>query len=187
MSWPFRCKPWQILLLLEPTNGFSYFLELNQIELTMPDFFNILSNSVLIVALAACFSAQFLKFLGGIVIQRKFDLHNLFGTGGMPSSHSAFVVAMAAGVGSAIGWESPEFAIAFVVASIVMYDASGVRQEAGRHAKVINRIVDELSISKTEWQEERLKELLGHTSSEVVVGAIWGVAVFGFSKIVMSI
>lgn len=153
----------------------------------MPDFFNILSNSVLIVALAACFSAQFLKFLGGIVIHRKLDLHDLFGTGGMPSSHSAFVVAMAAGVGSAIGWESPEFAIAFVVASIVMYDASGVRQEAGKHAKAINRIVDEISEGKPDWQEYRFKELLGHTSAEVAVGAIWGVAVFGISRFVMSI
>lgn len=141
---------------------------------------------MLIVALAACFSAQFLKFLGGIVIHRKFDLHDLFGTGGMPSSHSAFVVAMAAGVGSALGWESPEFAIAFVVAGIVMYDASGVRQEAGKHAKAINRIMDELSISRADG-EEPLKELLGHTSSEVVVGAIWGVTVFGISKFVMSI
>ena len=131
----------------------------------MPDFFNILSNSVLIVALAACFSAQFLKFLGGIVINGKFDLHNLFGTGGMPSSHSAFVSAMAAGVGASVGWDSPEFAIAFVVATIVMYDASGVRQEAGKHAKAINQLIDEASAGSTEWPEGRFKELLGHTLS----------------------
>lgn len=153
----------------------------------MPDFFNILSNSVLIVALAACFSAQFLKFLGGIILNGKFDIHNLFGTGGMPSSHSAFVTAMAAGVGAAIGWDSPEFAIAFVVATIVMYDASGVRQEAGKHAKSINRIIDEMSTGASEWPEPRLKELLGHTSAEVLVGALWGVAVFSVSKLVLAI
>ena len=152
----------------------------------MPDFFNILSNSVLIVALAACFSAQFLKFLGGIVINGKFDIHNLFGTGGMPSSHSAFVSAMAAGVGAALGWDSPEFAIAFVVATVVMYDASGVRQESGKHARAINRIIDQISVGESEWPEGRFKELLGHTSAEVVVGAIWGVAVFSVSKWVTS-
>ena len=153
----------------------------------MPDFFNILSNSVLIVALAACFSAQFLKFLGGIVINGKFDLHNLFGTGGMPSSHSAFVSAMAAGVGASVGWDSPEFAIAFVVATIVMYDASGVRQEAGKHARAINRLIDNVSTGSSEWPEGRLKELLGHTSAEVFVGAVWGVAVFSVYKWVTSI
>ncbi|MEM9217711.1 MAG: divergent PAP2 family protein [Cyanobacteria bacterium P01_F01_bin.150] len=152
----------------------------------MPDFFNILSNSVLIVALAACFSAQFLKFLGGIFIKGKFDIHNLFGAGGMPSSHAAFVTAMAAGVGATIGWDSPEFAIAFVVAAIVMYDASGVRQEAGKHAKAINRIIDEVSVGTSEWTESRFKELLGHTSAEVFVGAVWGVTVFGVSKFVAS-
>lgn len=153
----------------------------------MPDFFNILSNSVLIVALAACFSAQFLKFLGGIIINRKFDLHSLFGTGGMPSSHSAFVTAMAAGVGAAMGWDSPDFAIAFVVATIVMYDASGVRQEAGKHAKAINRVIDEVSTGQPEWEEGQLKELLGHTSAEVVAGAVWGVAIFAVSRLIIAI
>lgn len=152
----------------------------------MPDFFNILSNSVLIVALAACFSAQFLKFLGGIIINGKFDIHNLFGTGGMPSSHSAFVTAMAAGVGAAIGWDSPEFAIAFVVATIVMYDASGVRQEAGKHAKAINKIIDDVSVGSSQGPDDRLKELLGHTIAEVLAGALWGVAVFGVSTLVTT-
>ncbi|MEB3232602.1 MAG: divergent PAP2 family protein [Leptolyngbyaceae bacterium] len=148
----------------------------------MPDFLKITGNSVLIVALAACFSAQFLKFLVGVVIEKKFHLRTLFETGGMPSSHSAFVAAMAAGVGASLGWDSPEFAIAVVVATIVMYDASGVRQEAGKHAKVLNRLIDQAFTGDSTWEEGRLKELLGHTSAQVFAGAMWGVAVFGLAK-----
>ncbi|NEQ96809.1 MAG: divergent PAP2 family protein [Cyanothece sp. SIO2G6] len=151
----------------------------------MPDFLQITGNSVLIVALVACFSAQFLKFLVGVFIEKKVHLRTLFETGGMPSSHSAFVAAMAAGVGTSLGWDSPEFAIAFVVAAIVMYDAAGVRQEAGKHAKVLNRIIDQRSTGDLIWEEGRLKELLGHTSAQVFAGAVWGVAVFGLVKLVV--
>ena len=150
----------------------------------MPDFFKITGNSVLLIALAACFSAQLLKFLIAVVINGKFHLRTLFETGGLPSSHSAFVTAMAAGVGAALGWDSPEFAIAFVLATIVMYDASGVRQEAGKHARVLNRVIDEVFTGEAKWQDGRLKEFLGHTSTEVVAGAVWGVTVFGVAKLV---
>ncbi|MGK7888035.1 MAG: divergent PAP2 family protein [Leptolyngbyaceae cyanobacterium] len=152
-------------------------------NLTMPDFLTITGNSVLIVALGACFSAQFLKFLLGAVTEKKFHWRTLFEAGGMPSSHSAFVVAMAAGVGASLGWDSPEFAIAFVVAAIVMYDASGVRQEAGKHAKVLNRLMDQGLIENSLGEDGRLKELLGHTSTQVLGGAIWGAAVFGLAKL----
>jgi len=151
----------------------------------MPDVLEILSNSVLIVSLLACFSAQALKFLAVAAFDGKIHLRTLFETGGMPSSHSAFVTAMAAGVGAASGWGSPDFAIAFVVATIVMYDASGIRQEAGRHAKLLNRVVDEMFTGETTWEEERLKELLGHTSAQVVAGAMWGVVVFSMSRLVV--
>ncbi|NET10993.1 MAG: divergent PAP2 family protein [Merismopedia sp. SIO2A8] len=150
----------------------------------MPDLLNVLGNSVLIGALVACFSAQLLKFLIGVVIDGKVHPRTLFETGGMPSSHSAFVTAMAAGVGATMGWDSPDFAIAVVVATIVMYDASGVRQEAGKHAKVLNRVMDEVFTGEAEWTDTRLKELLGHTSAQVVAGAAWGVAIFGMTKLV---
>ena len=150
----------------------------------MPDFLKMTGNSVLIVALVACFSAQLLKFFVGVVLEKKLHLRTLFETGGMPSSHSAFVAAMAAGVGASIGWDSPEFAIAFVVATIVMYDASGVRQEAGKHAKALNRLIDETFTGDSSWEDGRLKELLGHTSIEVFAGAVWGVTVFSLATLV---
>lgn len=150
----------------------------------MPDLLNVLGNSVLIGALIACFSAQLLKFLISVIVDGKFHPRTLFETGGMPSSHSAFVTAMAAGVGATMGWDSPDFAIAVVVATIVMYDASGVRQEAGKHAKVLNQVIDEVFTGEQEWTDTRLKELLGHTSAQVVAGAAWGLAIFGMTKLV---
>ena len=94
----------------------------------------------------------------------------------MPSSHSALVAALATGVGQTIGWESTEFAIATIFAGIVMYDAAGVRQAAGKQARLLNQIVDEL-FQEQEFNEDRLKELLGHTPFQVIVGFILGVAI----------
>ncbi|PSB13258.1 acid phosphatase, partial [filamentous cyanobacterium CCP2] len=99
-------------------------------------------------------------------------------TGGMPSAHSALVTSLAAGVGQTNGWASGEFAIAFVFAIIVMYDAAGVRQAAGKQARILNQIVDELfSGDHAKFSEERLKELLGHTPVQVIAGSILGVLV----------
>ena len=69
-------------------------------------------------------------------------------------------------------------------ATIVMYDASGVRQEAGKHAKALNRVIDAVFMGEAEWDDDRLKELLGHTSAQVVAGAAWGVAIFGMTRLV---
>ena len=91
-------------------------------------------------------------------------------SGGMPSSHSAFVTAMAMSVGFSEGFGTPSFAMAFVLAFIVMYDASGVRRAAGEHAKIINDLQEQL----LEGAPTYLKELLGHTRIEVIVGSILG-------------
>lgn len=143
----------------------------------MQDFGDILNNQVLLVAIIACLVAQLLKLLVELTKDRKFNLRTLVTTGGMPSAHSALVTALATGVGQTVGWASPEFAIAAIFAVIVMYDAAGVRQAAGKQARILNQIIDELFSQGKEFNEDRLKELLGHTPFQVIVGSILGVAI----------
>ncbi|MGQ4647434.1 divergent PAP2 family protein [Lyngbya aestuarii] len=143
----------------------------------MQDFGDILDNHVLLVAVIACLVAQLSKLLVELTKNRKFNLRVLVTTGGMPSSHSALVTALAVGVGQTVGWASPEFAIAAIFAVIVMYDAAGVRQAAGKQARILNQIIDELLIQGKEFNEERLKELLGHTPFQVIVGLGLGIAI----------
>ncbi len=140
----------------------------------MNSFSEILDNHVLIVALIACFAAQGLKAIIELVRHRKLNLRAMTGTGGMPSAHSALVTALACGVGQTLGWGSPMFAATAVFSIIVMYDAAGVRQAAGKQAKVLNQIIDELFQEKPELSEDRLKELLGHTPFQVIAGSILG-------------
>lgn len=143
----------------------------------MQDFGNILDNQVLLVALAACLLAQVLKVTIELVKNGKVSVRILVTAGGMPSAHSAFVTALATGVGQTLGWETPEFAVAAIFAIIVMYDAAGVRQAAGKQARILNQIIDELFQEHPEFNEDRLKELLGHTPFQVIVGSTLGVAV----------
>lgn len=143
----------------------------------MQDIGNILDNRVLWVALAACFIAQGLKLVVEIVKNRKLNVRVLVTTGGMPSAHSAFVTALAAGIGQTMGWQSPEFALAMVFAIIVMYDAAGVRQAAGKQARILNQMIDELFDEKHEFSQDRLKELLGHTPFQVIVGSALGMTI----------
>lgn len=143
----------------------------------MQDISDILQNRVLIVALAACILAQVFKVVFEFAYHRKVNLRALVETGGMPSSHSALVTALSCGIGQTLGWASPAFAATTVFAIIVMYDASGIRLAAGKQAKLLNQIVDELFHEKPEFSEERLKELLGHTPVQVIMGSILGLAV----------
>ncbi len=136
---------------------------------------NVFQNRVLMVALAACFLAQATKLLVEIVQHRKLNVRVLVETGGMPSSHSALVTALATEVGLDRGWSSLEFAIATVFAFIVMYDAAGVRQAAGKQARILNQLIDELFSGDHHLTETRLKELLGHTPVQVIVGSAFGV------------
>jgi acid phosphatase family membrane protein YuiD len=120
--------------------------------------------------------AQFLKVLLVSVRQRRLNLRVLAETGGMPSSHSALVTGLTFGIGRINGFNSAPFAIALIFAFVVMYDAAGVRRAAGRQAAVLNRLVEDL-VSMRGIQEDRLRELLGHTPVEVLVGAVLGAVV----------
>lgn len=152
----------------------------------MQDFGKILDNQVLLVALFACIFAQISKLMVELARHGKINFRALVTTGGMPSAHSAFVSALATSVGQTMGWESPEFALAVVFAIIVMYDATGVRQAAGQQARILNQIVDELFQEHPQFNEDRLKELLGHTPFEVVVGLTLGVVISCLTKLALA-
>ena len=122
----------------------------------MQDFSQIFQNHVLWVALVACISAQILKLVFEFAQHRSINPKVLVETGGMPSAHSALVTALACGVGQTIGWNTPAFAATAVFAVIVMYDAAGVRQAAGKQAKILNQILDELFQENSEFNEDRL-------------------------------
>lgn len=143
----------------------------------MQDFGNILNNSVLLVAVVACLIAQASKLVVELIKNGKVNIRSLVGTGGMPSAHSALVTSLATGVGQTCGWASPDFAIATIFAIIVMYDAAGVRQAAGKQARILNQMVDELFSEHHSFNEDRLKELLGHTPFQVIVGSVMGVTI----------
>ena len=130
----------------------------------------------LLAPLLAWGIAQFLKVFLVSVRQRRLNLRVLAETGGMPSSHSALVTGLTFGIGRLNGFNSAPFAIALIFAFVVMYDAAGVRRAAGRQAAVLNRLVEDL-VSMRGIQEDRLRELLGHTPVEVLVGAVLGAAV----------
>ncbi len=143
----------------------------------MQDIGNVINNRVLVAAVLASLFAQALKLVLDSVTTGKLNLRILTETGGMPSAHSALVAALATGVGLSRGWDSIEFAIASIFASIVMYDAAGVRQAAGKQARVLNQIIDEFFQEDHQLGEDRLKELLGHTPIQVIAGSVLGVAV----------
>ena len=140
------------------------------------DFF---TNYIVMSAMTGWFTAQLLKIFTRGFKQKKFDLANiLFGTGGMPSSHSAAVIAVA--VASAITFSpaSFEFAIAGVLSMIVVRDAMGVRREVSKQAAIINKLViDVINAESEENREKRLKELVGHTPLQVWAGCAVGVIV----------
>jgi uncharacterized protein len=133
-------------------------------------------NPPLLLAILAMSSGQAFKFLSTLLIHRRVDFTRLLGTGGMPSSHSASVTALSMSVGISHGWSSTLFGIAAFLSMIVMYDATGIRRAAGRQAQILNRMLEDLT-DYHKLQGERLKELLGHTPMEVLVGAAYGVLI----------
>ena len=136
------------------------------------DFFRqLFSNHILWVSIFACFLAQFIKIFTGR--EKRVDPSRIFMSGGMPSSHSSFVTSLATFVVIYNGFDSMEFAICIVFGLIVMYDASGVRKAAGDQAKVINDLQEMLHTEVPVY----LKELLGHTRLEVIVGCLLGIAI----------
>lgn len=138
----------------------------------------ILGNRILDVVFIAWFLAQFYKVIATIFTDKKINWKRIFETGGMPSSHSSTMSALSTSVGIAYGTESVLFAISFVIAGVVMYDAAGIRRAAGKHAGLLNRLMDKFATKIGERiQDEKLKELLGHSPMEVLVGAILGITV----------
>lgn len=143
------------------------------------DFTLILENRVLINAGLSWLVAQVIKTIIYAIVNRTLDLHRLVGDGGMPSAHSATVTCLAATAAIEYGLDSGVFAVAAILAIIVMHDAMGVRLEAGKHAKIINEMLELISteLSPEISPEKKLKEFLGHTPSQVVCGAILGLVV----------
>lgn len=131
---------------------------------------------VILSALLSAFTAQFLKIIFYYSKNKKINFRVFTETGGMPSSHSSFVVALATSVGIINSFKSIEFAIALGFALVTMYDAAGLRRSAGKMATVLNKIVDEVYSHKVHTTE-RLIELLGHTPVEVIMGALLGIVI----------
>jgi len=129
---------------------------------------------VIFSALIAALVAQMLKFIFYITNKKNINFKILTETGGMPSSHSAFVLALTTSVGIINGYRSIEFAIALGFSLVVMYDAAGLRRSAGKMAAVLNKIVDDIYTHQTRTSE-RLIELLGHTPLEVIMGGLLGI------------
>ena len=135
------------------------------------------TNMILNLSIASWAIAQVLKGLIILIRERRLDLGRMLDGGGMPSSHSAFVCACASSVGFMYGWSSPLFSIAAVVAIVVMYDAANVRKAAGEQAKILNYIMDHWTEMKPAIFGKELKELLGHTPFQVLMGGLLGVAI----------
>lgn len=138
----------------------------------------LLENQVLVCAVVGWTVAQVLKTIIDFGLNQSFNPERLFGSGGMPSSHSATVCALTTASGMKYGVGSFEFAVSFVLAMIVMYDAMNVRMETGKQAKLLNRVFFEniLELDGVVLQE-RLKEYVGHTPVQVAAGAVLGIGV----------
>ena len=136
----------------------------------MSEFSALFDNSVLLWSLLSCLFAQFFKIIFNFFSTGKIRFQIMFETGGMPSSHSALITGASSGIGLQLGFDSPIFALAIAISLIVMYDASGVRKSAGIQAAEINKLSRKLDPRS----EVNLKETLGHTKFEVIVGSLLG-------------
>ena len=135
-------------------------------------------NSIFISAVTGWLVAQILKTIIHLIVNKKFVAERLVGSGGMPSSHSATVCALATAAGIKYGGGSFEFAIAVIFAIVVMYDAMGVRRETGKQGKVLNEMMEVFTqMGKNIGVEKALKEFVGHTPIQVFMGAILGIII----------
>ena len=137
----------------------------------------LITNKYLITGLSSWFVAQFLKTIIYWVVNKKFDILRLFGDGGMPSGHSATVSSVATVCALIHGFSSFEFAISAIFAIIVCHDASGVRQETGKQSVVLNQLTELIEkISDHKLSDDvKLKEFVGHTFTQVIVGILLGI------------
>lgn len=140
------------------------------------DQFGILSNPVLIAGFTSWVLAQLIKVPWNYLSTGKWDWVLLLRAGSMPSSHSALVASVAHASGLFVGFASPLFALALTLAVIVIYDATGIRRQAGKHAEIINRIVRD-TVKGKRTKEKQLKEVLGHTPLEALAGTLLGIVV----------
>ncbi len=136
----------------------------------MTEFFSFFNNSVLFWSLLSCLLAQFFKIVFNFISNKELRFGIIFETGGMPSSHSALITGATSGIGYELGFDSSIFALAVAISLIVMYDASGVRKSAGIQASEINKLSKKLDPKS----KVLLKETLGHTKIEVIVGSFLG-------------
>lgn len=150
----------------------------------MSFFRDIVNNQVFIISVTAWFIAQVIKVLLTLFFEKKLDASRFVGSGGMPSSHSSFVTSLATAIGILEGYDSDMFAMALVLALVVMYDAANVRRAVGKQAKLLNVLVEDIhklfediNQHKKIYIEKRLKELIGHTPIEVLSGAVLGIIV----------
>ena len=145
------------------------------------DILNILTNPILLVPGCAWIIAQLAKTVINAIVNKRFSFDRLVGDGGMPSGHSATVTALAVMCGLTEGFGSTVFGLSMIFAIVVMHDAMGVRREAGKHARSIISIVEQLNDYFSEHDDkiktEKLKVLVGHTPLQVVVGSLLGAAI----------
>lgn len=132
---------------------------------------------ILVLAVIAWAAAQLIKLLLTYCREHRLDLDRALGSGGMPSSHSAFVCACASATGRLCGWSSALFAITAVIAIVVMYDAANIRWAAGEHAKMLNYLMEQRAQEGHQPFGKQLKELLGHTPVQVLAGAVLGIVI----------
>ena len=141
------------------------------------DIFNeIITNKCLVIPILVWLVIQLEKFFVELIRTKKVNIKRLMGAGGMPSSHSAVVTSLATLVGKTEGFGSATFALSFILAAVVMYDAAGVRRAAGKQAHLLNKIISTPNLTGVQVQE-RLQEVLGHTPMQVIVGALVGIIV----------
>ena len=145
----------------------------------MEQLLEVLQNKIIITAVVGWCSAQVIKTILYLFVNKKFVWERLLGDGGMPSSHSATVCGMAGATFFQCGPASPEFGIALIMAIIVMHDASGVRLETGKQAVLLNKMVESFTRLGDPGlsAEERLKEFVGHTKIQVWMGALLGIVI----------
>jgi len=139
-------------------------------------FKQIVSNPVLQAAVLSWFLAQLIKLVIETYRNKKVDLRILMSAGGMPSSHASSITAAMLGAGLFEGFDTPLFGLAFVISMIVLYDAAGVRRQAGRQAEKINKMINEL-LQGHPLSQEQLQEVLGHTPFQVFMGFLLGIGV----------
>lgn len=145
----------------------------------------ILTNSILIPSLICWLAIQLFKVFHDFFRNHRWNWSLFFRAGGMPSSHSAMIACATHSIGLWVGFNSPLFGLAFVISTIVIYDATGIRRQAGKHAEIINTMITDLA-SGHPLKQEQLREVLGHTPMQAIVGTLIGILTAQVSWMIWS-